>query len=86
MKASEMEWREIKTAGKTFPPEHLNAAWAEWLRRMGDSYQPLWVILERVTGDEAGCDRTADKMLQRARRAGVIRWNGKTWDVVEDAE
>lgn len=86
MKASEMKWREIKTGGLTFTPEQLAEAWEQWLRHPRRDLMALDFILRRVTGYEEGCNRTGDKMLQRARRAGVVRWNGKTWSVVEGAE
>ena len=61
--------------------DQMAAAWREWDKRSSLS---LAARIERA-GAEAERDgpwlfhRLADGMLQRARRAGFIRYDGKRW-------
>jgi len=87
-----MDWPASMTAyGVTVQRETLEAAWENWWARgtrtrliLGDF---IFGVAWRVTREENACfisDRVAgkfaDRMLQRARKAGVIRFDGKVWE------
>lgn len=76
----------ITAGGSTATPEQLRAAWEGWTRATLKSATTLATHLSRVgvTGSAkfwptAG---VADRMLQRARRAGVIRYVNGRWEIV----
>lgn len=79
----EIEWKPMRSGDVVVPPEVLPAAFLRWDPARG--YMRLAYLLEQ---EAAGCgvvnaewDRIADRMIQKARKAGVIRLGaGRKWE------
>jgi hypothetical protein len=79
-----MNWeRPITADGATATPEQLRAAWQRWSLESRKSATTLAVILQQVgvegTAKFWPTARVADRMLQAARKAGVIRYAKGQW-------
>lgn len=68
-------------------PEQLQTAWDRWLRILpGDATSLAGILCREGAGTDARpwrCARVADRMLQKARKAGVIRYERGRWHLVE---
>ena len=86
-----MIWDKPITAdGHTATPEQMQAAWDGWVRNLPAGYHNLTGKLIRA-GAGMGtspyrCARVTDRMLQKARKAGVIRYEGGRWHLVEQED
>ena len=96
MTAPRVDWPKSMTAyGVTMQRETLEAAWEAWLAMPAHIPRGALSLQTRLelqgapefsgSGwfDGPVAARIADRMLQRARKAGVIRWNDKAWEKVE---
>jgi len=92
-----MDWPASMTAyGVTVQRETLEEAWENWWGPWTSS-QRGWLLMKELREvalwvtyhpdarnvSTGVWSRIADRMLQRARMAGVIRFNGKEWEKVE---
>ena len=83
----DMVWSTPRTGGgATVSPEHQQAAWDGWRQQGYGRASALTRWLEFAVADERDASPNyypiADKMLQRARKAGAIRFNGRVWEPV----
>lgn len=83
-----MIWDKPITAdGHTATPEQLQKAWARWVRNLPEDASLLTGILcSEGAGTNARpwrCSRIADRMLQKARKAGAIRYEKGQWRIME---
>lgn len=86
MTRREIEWQPMRSGDVVVPAEALTAAWRRWEPARG--YMSLGIFV-RDEGAERGVhciewDRIADRMIQKARKAGVIRLDaGRKWEWAE---
>ncbi len=84
-----MIWDKPITAdGCTATPEQMTEAWEQWGKGLGPrTALNLAGALRRAgavgTNKYWPTARVADRMLQKARKAGVIRFEGGRWHLVE---
>lgn len=75
----------MRSGIRSVDPAHLQEALARWHPHRGYSSLASW--LRYLLGDEArqiNCHRIADRMIQKMRKAGVIRHlGGGKWEWVE---
>ena len=81
-------WTKPITAdGHDATVEQQKAAWVGWIGCGCRTSSTLahWLIRSGAGNDVFSwrCDRVADKMLQRARKAGVIRFEKGRWQLVQ---
>lgn len=83
-----MIWDKPITAdGCTATPEQQQAAWKSWIERgNGRTSDLAGFLVNAGAGNSAHrwrCSEVAHRMVQKARKAGVIRFNGRGWELVE---
>lgn len=86
MTRREIEWKPMRSKGVIVPAEVLAAAWGKWSPQLG--YGRLGgLICQEFKGagyPDPDWWRIADRMIQKARKAGVIRLGaGRVWGWVE---
>lgn len=83
-----MNWdKPISADGCTATPEQMTEAWKRWGDRGPRTAMYLAFALERAgavgTNKFWPTGRVADRMLQKARKAGAIRFVKGTWVLVD---
>jgi hypothetical protein len=80
-----VEWKDISVEGEAVTAEQQRAGFAKFLsqlQRFGGSKYGLGDLMRHLreagVSDSVG-DRAADRMLQKARRAGMVFYQGGRW-------
>lgn len=78
-----MKWEKSMTAyGVTVDAADIQAAWDKWIKKPPRTAFGLEYAIEeqkRVVSMDPYAMRIADRMLQKARKAGVIRYSSGAW-------
>lgn len=79
-----MLWEKpIEVGEYSSSPELMAKAWLDWMSRGKYTRDDLVSALSRA-GEKKFHWTIASRMLQRAKRAGVIRFNGRVWEKVQN--
>lgn len=77
-----MEWKTIRSYGVVFTPEVQSAAFENWAAQLGWLHLAnLLALHSRAASlDEKITMRAADRMIQKARKAGlIVHLGGGAW-------
>lgn len=86
----EIEWKDMKVEGHVVAADELHEGFMGFIRNIPGSGTADGLGLLRRKLLKAGVpyglsERAADRMLQKARRAGLIKYTGGKWHRVKEA-
>lgn len=81
------EWTGMRIQGETFSPTEQESAWDAWNAGTGLHGLATQLFKARGLPDCPAAERGADAMLQKACKAGIVRYIGKReWMKIIDTE